>query len=275
MSSNPPITTTQLPPDWKPECSILEGMFLINTTPLGTHKTFKDYANFLMKRYVLTQFRKGCSEVHVIFDNPGQLQNTPKFFEHVRRDVAATLKEDHSCVQFNSETKLKGSWRENVLNCRQCKRNLVKFLGQYFLESLGTHLLSNQKCFIAGAFEGHAIATAWFVQGGESPQPDPSYACNAEETDTRIWLHVKQTSVNRILIVSPDTDVYHIGLPLHPFQGKEVIVQISPLNSLELRLLHMNHLVSALQNDPDLASISSTQLPQVLQTLFVTNNYII
>ena len=47
------------------------------------------------------------------------------------------------------------------------QRNLVKFLGQYFLESVGTNLLSNQKCFIAGAFEGHAIATAWFVQGGE------------------------------------------------------------------------------------------------------------
>jgi len=29
-------------------------------------------------------------------------------------------------------------------------------------------------------------------------------------------------------------------------------VQISPLNPHELRLLHVNHLVSAPQNDPDL-----------------------
>ena len=130
---------------------------------------------------------------------------------------------------------------------------------------------SNQKCCIAGAFDGHATDTAWFVQGRESPQPDPSFVCNAEETDTRIWLHVKQTTANRVLIVSPDTDVYHIGLPLHPFHGKDVIVQISLVNSRELCLLHMNHLVSALRNDPDLAAIRSTILPQVLQTLFVTS----
>ena len=59
-----------------------------------------------MKRYVLTQFWKGCLEVHVIFDNPGQLQNTPKFFKHMRRDVAATLKGDHSCaIQLWKEVK--------------------------------------------------------------------------------------------------------------------------------------------------------------------------
>ena len=40
-------------------------------------------------------------------------------------------------------------------------------------------------------------------------QPDPLFASNAEETDTRVWLHATQ-----ILILSPDTDVYFIGLPL-------------------------------------------------------------
>ena len=37
--ANPPIITPYLPSDWTPECSIVEGMFLINTSPLPTHTT--------------------------------------------------------------------------------------------------------------------------------------------------------------------------------------------------------------------------------------------
>lgn len=36
--ANPQIFVTNLP--WRPECTMLEGMFLINTTPLGSHRTF-------------------------------------------------------------------------------------------------------------------------------------------------------------------------------------------------------------------------------------------
>ena len=32
---------------WIPECCVLEGMFLINTTPLGSHKIMSEYATFL------------------------------------------------------------------------------------------------------------------------------------------------------------------------------------------------------------------------------------
>ena len=60
----------------------------VNTTPLGSHKTMSDYAKFLFTRFVLTQFKRGCHEVHVIFDNPGRLQNTPKYFEQT---IAVTL----------------------------------------------------------------------------------------------------------------------------------------------------------------------------------------
>ena len=48
----------------------------------------------------------------------------------------------------------------------------------------------------------------------ESPQPDPMYSCNAEETDRMLWLYAERTHCNRILVLSLDTDVYMIGLPL-------------------------------------------------------------
>ena len=40
----------------------------------------------------------------------------------------------------------------------------------------------------------------------------PSYFTNMDEADMRIWLHCVHTSGQRVLIFSPDTDVYHIGL---------------------------------------------------------------
>ncbi len=74
-------------------------------------------------------------------------------------------------------------------------------------------------------------------------------------------------------MISPDTDVYHIGLPLQArlLRSKEIVVQISAINSHDLRLLRLNSLLSALRNDPDLANINPRLLPQVLQTLYVTS----
>ncbi len=44
----------------------------------------------------------------------------------------------------------------------------------------------------------------------------------------RIWRHVTQTQLNRILVYLPDTDVYNIGLPLvAENQSKRVIVQVN------------------------------------------------
>ena len=76
-----------------------------------------------------------------------------------------------------------------------------------------------QKFNVAGGFDGDIADTAWHVTSGEKAQPDPVYSSNAEETDTRLWLHVKKTHLLKILIMSPDTNIYHIGLP--PDHGNE------------------------------------------------------
>ena len=51
---------------------------MVNTTPLGNHRTFADYANFLGKRFLTPHFSAGSKEVHLIFDNPKGLAQTPK-----------------------------------------------------------------------------------------------------------------------------------------------------------------------------------------------------
>ena len=72
----------------------------------------------------------------------------------------------------------------------------------------------------------------------ESPgvlQPDPTLK---EETDTRVWRHVQQTTGSKCLVVSPDTDVYMIGLPLYHGENKDIIVQINPYNKREVQYNH-------------------------------------
>ena len=54
-SANPQVFLTNLP--WTPHCTLLEGMFLINTNSLGSHKTLGDYAKFIMTRFLLMQFK--------------------------------------------------------------------------------------------------------------------------------------------------------------------------------------------------------------------------
>ena len=95
------------------------------------------------------------------------------------------------------------------------------------------------------------------------PQIDSGLSCNAVEADTRIWLHVLKSSGERKLVISPDTDVYHIGLPLIAGTKINVIIQLSPITSLEVRL------ITAFSNDSDLAVIPSPLYPLTMQVLYV------
>ncbi len=267
-AANPPVFIVDLP--WRPQCSITEGMFIINTKPLGSHKILADYARFLLTRFIVTQFNKGSYEVHVMFDKPDKLESAPKYFEHTRRDASAKVAEGHCCNPLSSTTKIPCStWRKNFINCRYCKRTLVKFLCQYFLHNIQTHLQPQQTRYVAGGFEDPASDTVWSVTGTNRAQPRPQFTCNAGETDTRLWLHVKLSTYSRILILSPDTDVYNIGLPLESATRKDVVVQISAINCRQLDLVNVTALVTALSNDPDLADVNPAVLPKVLQAMYV------
>ena len=247
----------------------MEVMFLINVMPLNSHKTLTEYCKFLMNRFVLAEFWKGCKEIHVIFDNPGELGHTPKFFEQRRRDQKFAPSSNHYCDDLLAQTKINASkWRESILNCRECKRRLVTFLGKYLLHNTGKQLRSDQTLYVAGCFDR---GTAWYtyISCLENAQPEPLYHSNAEETDTRIWLHAKKTIHSKIHIMSPDTDVYHIGLPMC-FNNKEIMISLSAMTSREQKTLNLNNFKLALQNDPDLAGINEL-LPKIMETLYIVS----
>ena len=64
-------------------------------------------------------------------------------------------------------------------------------------------LQQNQTLYVAEGYDNEIQDTCWYVTHNSKPQPDPRYTSNAEETDTCIWLHLKQTESTKILVISP------------------------------------------------------------------------
>ena len=157
-------------------------------------------------------FRNGStSEDHLLlnFDNPNCQRYSPKYFEQLHRDEQNQVPDDHNCGDFAVDMLIPPKWRLNVINCRQCKRQLVCFLSEYFLEQSRYKLQPTQKFVTAGGLQGDLTEKAMFVTKQTPLMVDERQTSNAEESDTRIWLHVIHS---RKLVLSPDTDVYHIGL---------------------------------------------------------------
>ena len=146
----------------------------------------------------------------------------------------------------------------------------MEFLGEFFLNNISEHIQQHQSLYVGGAFKEPLTDTTWFVLGGQRAQPHPQFTCTAEECDTRLWYHVKKTVCKQMLILSPDTDVYHIGAPLaYKTPGKHIIVQINKLSSRELKYLDINAYNEALTNDPDLRYIDKNLLPTIMQSVYV------
>ena len=136
-----------------------------------------------------------------MFDNPGRLPDSPKAFERKHRDDAATLSSDHVHVAFSDTCTIPSNWRD-CLSCRQCKRTLVLYLSQSFknITESTCRLRDQQKVVLAGCFDGVEEDQAWEV-GVEGVQPVPDLHCEAEEADTRVWLHVLGSPGTRKLCV--------------------------------------------------------------------------
>ena len=128
----------------------MEGMFLINILPWSAHTNMGEYADFLLMQHIIPHFRNRAKEVHLLFDNPNCQVVSPKLFERTSRVKHNPLPDDHSCFSFTSSMLTPLKWRNDVLSCRKCKRSLVCFLSQYFIEQIRQRLLPGQRFVTAG-----------------------------------------------------------------------------------------------------------------------------
>ena len=104
-------------------------------------------------------------------------------------------------------------------------------------------------------------------------EPLHQYRSNAEEADNQIWIHAIQSWATNILIYSPDTDVYNIGLGLVTQTIQKLyIIKLNVPQVAEKRYLLLNNLHTALLNDPDLASVPRDSIGVTMQTLFISTD---
>ena len=210
-------------------------------------------------------FNASVSEVHLVFDKPGREQFNPKQFEQSRRDKQMSTNHLHTTFAPNSRTP--NGWQE-VINCRECKQSIIEAIGLSLLQ-IGRFLVQfHQKIILANCFSGDGENNAWLITAGDTsiPTPLPQYLSNAEEANYRIWRHFAQCSVTNVLIYSPDTDVYNIGLHTSQSSSKQFLVQLNIPSSLEQKYVDINNLQTALYNDPDLPK---GNLVDIMQTLFI------
>ena len=249
---------------WVPQVVIIDGMFAININPLRKHKTIAEYAQFIFKQFAEPRFEQGTQEVHFLFDHPNRLPFNPKFWEHRKRYAKANTNHTHIAA-LTPQSKIPRPWREH-LNCGQCKRSIIEALGYAYLRS--NYLQQDQRFIIAGCFTGDNQDHAWTMTSGAIPDTTTQFDSNAMESDMRIWRHALQSNHQRILIYSPDTDVYNIGLPLADIT-QQYIVQINPRDDAP-RYVHLHRLLSAFRHDPDLASIPKNNVGSIMLQLYAT-----
>ena len=110
---------------------------------------------------------------------------------------------------------------------------------------------------LAGCFSGDGENEAIEIIGGESPVMNclEQYRTNSEEADSRIWRHATQSTARKMLICSPDTDIYNIGLNYISSTSKHYIIKINAYSAIETSFIDLPNFHHALTNDPDLASV--------------------
>lgn len=271
------VLRSGLPTEWKPDAVLLDGMFFINLKPLNNTRTMLDYSKLLFRRFLGPHYRSGVEEVHLLFDNPRNIFN-PKSCEQQRRDARSQGHDGenahgsqslHSHYTLQPTSEVPRPWR-GCIECRQCKRSLVEAIGLSLLRTAHTELRPGQKLIISGCFHG-GDSMAAVITGGTQSHPAPEYQSSALEVDQRIWRHAYVTTKRNILMYSPDTDIYNIGLSMFKhLEGKTIVVQINPPH-IEDKYIHLNQLLEKFKDDTDLACLHRETLGKVLQTAFIVS----
>ena len=183
--NNPPVIINSLPTGWIPHTVILEGMFLIQMSPLPAMHCMEEYVKVLLSRYVRPHFTAGVIEVHVVFDVTGLQPESPKEIEQVRRDRGVNNDSTvHHCVDFCSDLLVPEKWR-SILGCRQCKKSLTAYIADEMLRLTSiNHSLRSHQSFIAN-IGGQTYATTRKIRS--------DLTTNADEADLRVWLHCRHS----------------------------------------------------------------------------------
>ncbi len=91
---------------------------MIMTPLVPTIETMREYAVMLLVRYIQPHYKDCVVQVHVLFDNPGSLPESPKSLEQKQRDLGREKQlAHHQCTKFSSLIRIPVHWIP-TLACR-------------------------------------------------------------------------------------------------------------------------------------------------------------
>ena len=121
--------------------------------------------------------------MHVVFDNPGSMKETPKELEQKRRDNNADkTRVAHTCKDLNCTTSIPTNWHA-LLACKTCKKCLTQYIAEEMI-TLVPSMLSRNQTFFCNKQE-----IAFSVTSCNEILPCIQLWTNVDEADMRIWLH--------------------------------------------------------------------------------------
>ncbi|CAC5394857.1 unnamed protein product [Mytilus coruscus] len=160
-------------------------------------------------------------------------------------------------VQRNMDCKITYS----VLNVRNHKRKLVNYLSYQFI-TLSLQRFQNHECVVvtAGGFHDVNVDKALSSLGGVDGSIVECCHLNSnhEEGDTRVWLHAIKSESQRIIIYSPDTDTFFVGLPFIDSIGDKTIYLQLKDSCFDHQFVDMRMFALQMSNDMCLKGLSTS-----------------
>ncbi len=252
---------------------IFDAMFLLHSTPKHPCPTFEHYAQQFyrdrIKQYFSAPF---CAkEVHVVFDcHDMNVSTSPKAFERARRDSS---RESAVYDEINDQTVLKWNIRwEDILSDRHSKQQIVKYLCIKLVEIAADELAGGQRLYTN---RGSSNASTCLALVSDSSNPDrkveaTTYSCCHEEADTLVWFHAVQCGYKKVLIYSPDTDVFNIGLRVATANlDKEFTVELKKKTAGYKTFIRVSDLAKELHRSTAFNGIDPLRVAEIMVAVYV------
>ena len=177
---------------------IFDGMAYVLQSQVS-HKTFGQLSMDLLSKVLTTDFR--TLRIDVVFNVYRDL-----FIENIERNRRSKDQLLFKKIVASSEIKQWGSF----LSCNENKNSLVEFIVSQWQKLEYRVKIGQKRFYVTNRADVFKINEAEIFQELELQS-------NHEEADTRMLFHAKHASANysKILISSPDTDVFIICLSVH------------------------------------------------------------
>ncbi|VDI54804.1 Hypothetical predicted protein [Mytilus galloprovincialis] len=171
---------------------IIDGMYIINTSPLASHQTFGDYGDFLFNRWIIKYYNQyTANEVHLLFDDPNRNGVSPKDIERTRRNtvvqepVNAMANSSASSVFAIKFAKCQHQEAKNLLKCLEHRWTLMEVFEEEHGESSKTAEIQIE-CILNGGRDVYQVTQNMTVGDVKDITMHLHYQCTESEIDQAI-----------------------------------------------------------------------------------------